>query len=84
MLDEQLRKIKLATRDPECSARHRPGRHRHFVPGLLRRDTRPAEQPLIEDDQDPDQLKSFTGVMVEVGLSVPMWIFITWLLYYLI
>jgi hypothetical protein len=54
------------------------------VPGLLRRDTRPAEQPLIEDDQDPDQLKSFTGVMVGVGLSVPMWIFITWLLYYLI
>jgi len=46
-----------------------------------------ARHASIEDnlsDQDPDHHKPFTGVMVAVGLSIPIWIAIGGLLYYLI
>ena len=90
MLDEQLPEIKSPTSDSACVQRRRPGRHLYHMPELLRllrRDGGSAEHPLIEDDlsdRNPDQLKPFTGVMVAVGLSVPIWLTITGLLYYLI
>jgi hypothetical protein len=67
-----------------------PGRHLNFMPASLRlprRDAAPTRHPLIEDDfsdQEPDHLKPFTGVMVAVGLSIPIWIIITGVLYYVI
>jgi hypothetical protein len=54
---------------------------------LLRRDAGSAAQPLIADDpgdQDPDQLRPFTGILAAIALSVPIWITIAGLLYYLI
>jgi len=90
MFDTQLPKVSSATRDPVRVERRRPIRHLNFIPALLglpRRDGAPTTHPLIDDDfsdREPDHLKPFTGVMVAVGLSIPIWIMITGLLYYLI
>jgi hypothetical protein len=90
MLDEQLPKTGSVTCDPERVERRRPGRRSYLMPELLRllrREVGSSEHPIIEDsldDQDPDQLKPFTGVLVAVGVSIPLWMTIAGLLYYLI
>lgn len=85
MLDEQLPAIKSVTNDPTRVARL--GRRSHHMPELHRLPPRigdSARYPLIEEDpgdQNPDHLRPFTGVMVAVVLSVPIWIAIAGLLY---
>jgi hypothetical protein len=90
MLDIKLPKIISATRIIARVERGQSRRHVYFMPELRR-----APQPgggstrhqLIDDDlsdQEPDHLKPFTGVMVAVALSIPIWIIITGLLFYLI
>jgi hypothetical protein len=89
VLDEQLPQIKSATHDPAFADRRRPGRRFYLIPELrrlLQRDGSSSDHRLIADDhrdQEPDQLKPFTGIMVAVGLSVPIWMTIAVLLCYL-
>jgi len=90
MFDAKLPKTSSAARNPARAERRQPRQHLNFTPALLglpRRDDAPTRHPLIEDDfsdQEPDHLKPFTGVMVAVGLSIPIWFIITGLLFYLI
>jgi hypothetical protein len=89
MLDEPLPATRSATRDPASSARRQPGWRRYPLAELLtlpRREANSSRQRLFadQDDQDPDHLKPFTGIIVAVGLSVPIWLTIAGLLYYLI
>jgi hypothetical protein len=90
MLDERPPKTKSVTPDPAGVERRRPGRRLYLMPellGLPHRDRGTAEHSLPEDDpgdQDPDQLKPFTGVVVAVGVSIPIWMTIVGLIYYLI
>jgi hypothetical protein len=90
MLDQELPQIRSVTRDPARVEWGAPKRHLYLVPEmprLPRRDGDSTRHPSIEDnssDQEPDHLKPFTGVMAAVGLSIPIWITISGLLYYLI
>jgi hypothetical protein len=90
MLDEQLPEARSVTRDPARVERRRPGRRLYLMPELLRllrRNGGFPEHPQIDDDlvdQDPDQLKPFTGIIVAVGVSIPIWITIAGLLYWLL
>jgi hypothetical protein len=90
MFDRKLPKLISATRDFVRAERRQPRRPVCFAPELLsvpRRGGDPVRHPLFEDDlidQEADHLKPFAGVMVAVAISIPMWIIITGLLYYLI
>jgi hypothetical protein len=90
MLDQELPQIGSVTRAPARVEWRAPRRRLYLVPELARlplRDGDSTRHPSIEDnlsDQEPDHLKPFTGVMVAVGLSIPIWITISGLLYYLI
>jgi hypothetical protein len=89
MLDEQLPLTGSATRDPACPGRRQPRWRGYPLAELLRmprRDGHSSRHRKVDnqDDQDPDHLRPFTGVMVAVGLSVPIWLTITGLLYYLL
>jgi hypothetical protein len=90
MFDEELPKIRSVRREAARVERRQPRRHLNFIPALPgppRRDGGPIRHPLVADDldhQDRDHLKPFTGIVVAVGLSIPIWIIITGLLYYLI
>jgi hypothetical protein len=89
MLDKQQPDI-LAKPGESTGVERRTGRRRYLVPRwprLLRRNGGSLSHPLNDDDlddRDPDQLKPFTGIIVAVGLSVPIWLTITGLLYLLI
>jgi hypothetical protein len=90
MLIERPPNLKSIEGDPVRVERREHDQRLHHMPVALRlpaHDRGSAEHPWIEantSDHDPDHLKPFTGVMVAVGLSVPIWLTISGLLYYLI
>jgi hypothetical protein len=75
-------------RDSAWPERRQPGGYLHPPIGLPRPrhgDSDSAHHRSTDDQgADADHLRPFTGLMVAVGLSVPIWLAIIGLVYYLI
>ena len=88
MIHERPPQIKAEAGESALVERRRPGRREYLIPDLIRllrrdgrlRETQPIETEVV--DSDYDQLTPFTGVMVAVGLALPMWTAIAALLYF--
>jgi hypothetical protein len=84
MLDEQLPETKSTTHNLVRFDGRLPGRRLSLLPELLRLPQRHNDAASRRSIGDQSELTPFTGVMVAVVLSVPIWIAISGLVYYLI
>jgi len=87
MINEKSPRIDSDAGDPVPLERRRPGRREYLVPELirlLRGDSRADGTPPVKDevvDREHNQLKTFTGIIISVGLSLLIWLTIAVLFY---
>jgi hypothetical protein len=74
MIHEELSEAGTRTQHPAFVERRRSRRNLHFMSQLLRREDGSFGRRMAEDNlYDKEHLKTFRGVMLAVGLSVPLW-----------